>query len=120
MAASSWLGITGSISPTDTARIRSGSTAVTVQRIRSATRRFECERSRLDTCLALAGCDRERLLPWCQPGHGVAARRFRWTDGAEPTGAAGRALAAHGRPSARDAARDPALRVARCRRRMAA
>jgi hypothetical protein len=38
-------------SPTDIARTRSGSTAVTVRRIRSAIRRFECERSRLDSCL---------------------------------------------------------------------
>src|SRR5207253_8514041 len=55
-----------------------------------------------------------------QPGHGVAARRFGWIDGEESMGAPGRACAAHGRPSARDAAGDPALRAARCRRRMAA
>jgi selenium-binding protein 1 len=34
--------------PDGYARTRSGSTAVTVRRIRSAIRRFECERSRLD------------------------------------------------------------------------
>src|SRR5258707_8313755 len=118
--ASNWRGITGSISPTDTARTRSGSTAATVRRIHSAIRRFEFEHSRLDTCLALAGCHRERPLPWRQPGHGVAARRFGWIDGEESAGPGGGALAAHGRPSARDAARDPALRAARCRRRMAA
>src|SRR5215212_11398869 len=109
MVASNWQKTTGSISPTVTARIKSGSTAVTVRRIRSAIRRFEFEHSRLDTCLALAGCDRERPLPWRQPGHGVAARRFGWIDGKEPARPSGRALAAHDRPSARDAARDPAL-----------
>src|SRR5215207_8334235 len=120
MVASNWHKTTGSISPTATARIKSGSTAATVRRIRSAIHRFEGERSRLDACLALAGCDRERPLPRRQPGHGVAARRFRWTDGKEPAGAAGRAWAAHDRPSARDAAGDPALRAAGCRGRMAA
>src|SRR5256885_508936 len=85
-AASNWRGITGSISPMDTARIRSGSTAVTARRTRSAIRRFECECSRLDAGLALAGCDRERPLPWRQPGHGVAARRFGWVDGKKPAG----------------------------------
>src|SRR6266511_4839234 len=115
--ASNWQETTGSISPTVTAHIKSGSTAATVRRIRSATRRFEFERSLLDTCLALAGCDRERPLPWRQPGHGVAAGRFGWIDGEEPACAGGGALAAHGRPSARDAPGDPALCAARCRRR---
>src|SRR5258705_10595482 len=119
-AASNWQETTGSISPTVTAHIKSGSTAATVRRIRSAIRGSEFERSRLDTCLALAGCHRERPLPWRQPGHGVAARRFGWIDGKEPAGAGGRALAAYGRPPARDAAGDPAFRAARYRRRMAA
>src|SRR5215213_12024030 len=96
MVASNWRKTTGSISPTVTAHIRSGSTAVTVRRIHSAIRRFEGERSRLDACLALAGCDRERPLPRRQPGHGVAARRFGWTDGKEPAGTGDRAWAAHG------------------------
>src|SRR5207245_1797902 len=106
--------------PTGTGRTKSGSTAATVRRIRSAIPRFEFERSQLDTCLALAGCHRERPLSRRQPGHGVAARRFGWTDGKEPACSDGRALAAHGRPSARDAARHPSLRAIGCRRRMAA
>src|SRR4051812_20361533 len=40
-AASSWLRTTGSASPTDTGRIRSGSKAATARRIRSAIRRRE-------------------------------------------------------------------------------
>src|SRR6185503_4380576 len=118
--ASNWQKTTGSTSPTDTARIKSGSTAATVRRIRSAIPRFEFERSLLDTCLALAGCHRERPLSRRQPGHGVAARRFGRIDGEEPAGAGSRALATHGRPSARNAPRDPSLRVAGYRRRMAA
>ena len=87
----------------DTGRIRSGSTAATVRRIHSAIRRFEFERSGLDTCLALAGCRRERPLPRRKPGNGLAARGFGGIDGKEFARAGGRALAAHGRPSARDA-----------------
>ena len=50
----------------------------------------------------------------------MAARRFGWVDGEEPAGAGGRAWVAHGWPSARDAAGDPALCAIGCRRRMAA
>src|SRR4051812_26724778 len=110
----------GSISPTDTARTRFGSTAATVRRIRSAIRRLECEHSRLGAGLALAGRHRERPLSRRQPGHGLAARRFGRTDGKEPARADINARAAGGRPSARDAAGDPALRAAGRSRRMAA
>src|SRR5512144_470317 len=103
--------ITGSTSPMATARTRSGSTAATVRRIRSATRRFEFERGRLDTCVALAGCHRERPLSRTKSGNGVAARGFGRLDGKEPAGAGGRAGAAGGRPSARDAARPASLRA---------
>src|SRR5882757_10176251 len=118
--ASSWQRTTGSASPTATGRIRSGLTAVTVRQIRSAIRRFEYERSRLDTRLALAGCRRERPLPRRKSGNGVAARRVGWIDGKEFARHAGRAWAASGRPSARDAAGDPSLRAAGRPRRMAA
>ncbi len=80
---------TGSASPTDTARTRSGSTVATARRIPSAIRRLELERSRLDACLALAGCRCERPLPRTQSGNGVAARRVGGTDGEESAGAAG-------------------------------
>src|SRR6266436_10426522 len=109
--ASSWQRTTGSASPTDTGRIRFGSMAGTVRRIRSAIRRFEFERSGLDTCLALAGCRCERPLPRGKSGNGMAARRFRWIDGKEFAFVDGRALAADGRPPAGDAIGDPSLRT---------
>src|ERR1700685_2618521 len=84
---SNWPGITGGASPTDTGRIKSGSMAVTVRRIRSAIRRLEFGlefgRSGLGTCLALAGYRRERPLPRRKSGNGVAARRFGWIDAKE-------------------------------------
>ena len=119
-AASSWQRTTGSASPTDTGRIRSGSKAVTVRRIRSAIRRLEFERGGLDTCLALAGCRRERPLPRRKSGNGVAARRFGWIDGQEFARLVGRAWAAGGRPSACNASDASSLRVADRARRMAA
>src|ERR1700687_1306418 len=94
--------------------------AVTVRRIHSAIRRLEFDRSGLDACLALAGCGRERPLPWCESGNGVAARCFGWIDGKEFARLVGRALAAGGRPPARDVARDPSVRAAGRSRRMAA
>ena len=57
--------------------------AGTVRRIRSAIRRFELERSGLDTCLALARRRRERPLPRRKSGNGVAARPLGWIDGKE-------------------------------------
>ena len=60
----------------DTGRIRSGSKVGTAQRIHSAIRRFEFERSGLDTYRALAGCRRERPLSRNESGDGMAARRF--------------------------------------------
>src|SRR6266436_6565724 len=118
--ASSWQRTTGSASPTDTGRIRFGSMAGTVRRIRSAIRRFEFERSGLDTCLALAGCRRERPLPRSKSGNGMAARRIGWIDGKEFACLDGCPLAANGRPSARDAPGDPPLCAAGRARRMAA
>src|SRR5450631_2169717 len=112
-------GITGSVSPRATGRIRSGSTVVIVRRIRSAIRRPELDWSRLDTGLALVGCRRERPLPRTQSGNGVAARRVGGIDGQESTGPAGRAWATGGRPSARDDAAAAAVRNADRPRRMA-
>ena len=101
--------------PMDTGRTRSGSRAVTARPIRSAIRRFEFERSGLDACLALAGCRRERPLPWSKSGDGVAARRFGGIDGTVSAGAGISAWTARGRPSAGDAARDPSVGTARHR-----
>ena len=106
--------------PTATGRIRSGSMAGTVRRIRSAIRRFEFERSGLDTCLAVAGRRRERPLPRSKSGNGVAARRFGWIDGQEFACLVGRAWAAGGRSSARDAPGASSLRAVDGTRRMAA
>src|SRR5437764_5069987 len=83
--------------------------AVTARRIRSAIRRFKFERSELDTCLALAGCHRERPLPWRKPRNGLAARRVGRIDGKEFACLVGRARAADRRPFAGNAAGDPAL-----------
>src|ERR1700733_3643784 len=118
--ASSWRRTTGWASPMVTGRIRFGSTVVIVRRIHSAIRRFEFERSGLDTYLALAGCRRERALPRNKPGNGVAARRFGWIDGKEFACPGSRALAANGRPPARDAPDDLSLRAVGYPRRMAA
>src|SRR5258708_6162272 len=104
----------------DTGRIRFGLMAGTARRILSTILRFEFERSGLDTCLALAGCRRERPLPRSKPGNGVAARRFGWIDGKEFACLGSRALAANGRPPARDAPGDPSLRGVGYPRRMAA
>src|SRR5882757_10403754 len=120
MAASNSPRITGSASRRVIARTRSGSTAATVRRIRSAIPRPEFDRSGLDNRLALARGDRERPLSRAQPGDGMAARRFGRPDGTQPARAGRRARAAGGRPSARDAARDPSLRAAGHARRMAA
>src|SRR5882724_6196194 len=111
MAASSLPRITGSASQRVIARTRSGSTAATVRRIRSAIRRPEFDRSGLDNRLAVARGYRERPLSRAQPGDGMAARRFGRPDGTR---------AARGRPSARDAACDPSLCAAGHARRMAA
>src|ERR1700716_324314 len=119
-AASNWRRTIGSASPTDTGPTRLGSTAETVRRTRSAIRRLEFERAGLDTCLALAGCRRERPLPWSKSGNGVAARCFGWIDGKEFACLGGGALAAYGRPFACDAAGDPPLRAPGRARRMAA
>ena len=54
-----------------------------LDRIRSAIRRLEFERSGLDTCLTLARCRRERPLPRSEPGNGLAARCFGRADGKE-------------------------------------
>src|ERR1700735_3732799 len=102
----------GLASPTDTARIKSGSRWATVRRIRSAIHRPEFEYSRLDTGLALAGCHRERPLPRIEPGHGLGARRFGWIDAKEPARIDGRAWATGRRPFAGGAARGPSLRAA--------
>src|SRR3954469_9221463 len=83
--------------------------AVTARRIRSAIRRFKFERSELDTCLALAGCHRERPLPWRKPGNGLAACGFGRIDGKEFARLVGRAWAADRRPFAGNAAGDPAV-----------
>ena len=77
-------GLLGRASPTDTARIKSGSRAATARRIRSAIRRRERERRGLDTCRPLAGDHRERHLPWREPRHGMAARRLGRPDGKNP------------------------------------
>src|ERR1700675_2787321 len=94
--------------------------AGTVRRTRSAIRRFEFERSGLDTRRALAGCRRERPLPRSKPGNGMAARRFGWIDEKRFARLGGRALAANGRPPARDARGDPPLCGVGYPRRMAA
>src|SRR4030088_1896179 len=54
------------------------------------------------------------------PGSGWAARRFGWIDGKEFACLGSRALAANGRPPARDAPGDPSLRGVGYPRRMAA
>src|ERR1700716_3863041 len=102
----------GSAFPTDTGRTRSGSRAATARRIHSVIRRSEFERNGLDACRAVAGRGRERSLPRREPGNGVAARRFGWIDAEESARPGGRALAADGRPSARDVPGNPALRAA--------
>src|SRR3954466_10300560 len=78
---SSWQRITGSPSRKVIGLIRFGSTVATVRQIHSAIRRFEFERSGLDTCLALAGRCRERALPRRESGNGLAARGFLRTNG---------------------------------------
>src|ERR1700691_2640021 len=110
----------GLASPTNTARIKSGSRAATVRRIRSAIHRLEFEYSRLDTGVALAGCHRERPLPRIKPGNGLAARRFGRIDGKEPACVGGRTWATGRRPFAGGAARAPSLRTGGRLRRMAA
>ena len=72
-------------------RIRFGSTVGTVRRIRSAIRRLELERSGLDTCVALAGCRRERALSRRKPRNGLAARCFGRIDRKESASVGGRA-----------------------------
>src|SRR5436305_9396344 len=84
----------GSAFPTATGRTRSGLRAATARRIHSVIRRSEFERNGLDTCLAVAGRDRERPLPRRQSGNGVAARRFGGIDAKEFACPGGRALAA--------------------------
>ena len=98
--------------PTDTARIRSGSTAATARRIRSAIHRLERKRGRLDRHGTLAGGHCERSLPRGESRDGVAARGFGRNDGKKSAGACGGALGARGRPSARDAPDDPAVLAA--------
>src|SRR5262245_3623068 len=86
--------------------------AAIAQRIRSAIRRFEFDRSGLDTDWALAGCHCEWPLSRAEPGNGVAARRISRTDGKEFKSARGGTLAANGRPSPGNVRGDPSLRVA--------
>src|SRR5204862_4294846 len=92
----------------------------TARRIRSAIPRSEFERNGLDTGLALAGGYRKWSLSRRKSGNGVAACRFRRIDGTQLARVVRRALAAHRRPSARDAARAAALCVTDRADRMAA
>ena len=105
-------GLLGRASLTDTGRIRSASRAATARRIRSAIHRLERRRGRLGTCGSLAGCHRERPLSRGESRDGVAARGFGRTDGKKSARPRGGALAALGRPSARDAPDDPSVLAA--------